>query len=184
MNRSLAADEPRKKQCLFCGWIERPRHGHLPVWGSNRSCKADTDQFFEPILCPEDCVCIFLIETVPGIAGIVHHDLVAIASAPDFSSLFSKQLSCREPARGSQPAPKTASARGCIFEKRCGAVRLTFFEKLEGRLDGADTPRGPAMYLGTRLRLEEAHVRATKAEQTKQYMAKRVTVRPIGPKFA
>jgi hypothetical protein len=50
---------------------------------------------------------------------------------------------------------------------------------------GTDTPRGPAMYLGNPVvGLEEAHVRATKDELTKQYMAKRVTVRPIGPKFA
>jgi hypothetical protein len=66
-----------------------------------------------------------------------------------------------------------------------GQYALPFLKGSRGDwMAGTDTPRGPAMYLGTRLGLEEAHVRATKAEQTKQYMAKRVTVRPIGPKFA
>jgi hypothetical protein len=67
-----------------------------------------------------------------------------------------------------------------------GQYALPFLKGSRGDwMAGTDTPRGPAMYLGNPVvGLEEAHVRATKDELTKQYMAKRVTVRPIGPKFA
>jgi hypothetical protein len=67
----LAADKPRKKQSLFYSWIKVL----VTVTSPEALQAAAVKPFPEAFLCLRERLRVLRIKIVPGIAGMIHHDL-------------------------------------------------------------------------------------------------------------